>query len=210
MATPVEVLFVAAGSGLVLAVLLDSLWTSLWVDGGAGPISRVVMRSGLRRRWWFYWTCRRRLCLHFGAANGFVGVAVKHAALEGALLVLVRTTSKASGHDHGESEREREAIEGARYGWSPHACRSAGTSCGCQGVAVAARVFFVAARLRRLRGHSLSWRVRLRGQGRMGTRGDTWRLGPGVSRAGGTPWGACCARAGVLRDTRPPCGRPGL
>jgi uncharacterized membrane protein len=38
--TVLEVVFAVTGVGLVLLALLDALWTTLWVDGAAGPVTR--------------------------------------------------------------------------------------------------------------------------------------------------------------------------
>lgn len=37
-----EYLFAAVGVLLILAAITDLLWTTLWVDGGAGPITRAI------------------------------------------------------------------------------------------------------------------------------------------------------------------------
>lgn len=35
-----DVLYAVAGAALIALVLVDALWTTLWVDGGAGPLTR--------------------------------------------------------------------------------------------------------------------------------------------------------------------------
>lgn len=40
-----EALLIAGGVLFILAAVTDLLWTTLWVDGGAGPITRLVGRS---------------------------------------------------------------------------------------------------------------------------------------------------------------------
>jgi hypothetical protein len=44
----VNLLLLCLGLVLVLAALMDALWTALWVDGGAGPITAQTTNGG----WW--------------------------------------------------------------------------------------------------------------------------------------------------------------
>jgi hypothetical protein len=54
VSTPLELFYLVLGAGILLMAIIDILWTTLWVDGGSGPLSarlttwtwRVLRRLG--------------------------------------------------------------------------------------------------------------------------------------------------------------------
>ncbi|MBA3901274.1 MAG: hypothetical protein H0X62_13880 [Bacteroidetes bacterium] len=44
-----ETFLVVAGVFILALCLIDILWTTLWIDGAAGPLTRLITYSA----WWF-------------------------------------------------------------------------------------------------------------------------------------------------------------